>query len=35
LEALRELFSDLIISHGLWPPHSPDLWLLFVGKFRR
>jgi hypothetical protein len=25
LEALRELFSDLIISHGLWPPHSPDL----------
>jgi hypothetical protein len=25
LEALRKVFSDHIISRGLWPPHSPDL----------
>jgi hypothetical protein len=25
LEVLQEVFSDGIISHGLWPPHSPDL----------
>jgi hypothetical protein len=25
LETLREVFSDCIISRGLWPPRSPDL----------
>jgi hypothetical protein len=25
LEAVQEVFSDCIISFGLWPPHSPDL----------
>jgi hypothetical protein len=24
-EALREVFTDSIISRGLWPPRSPDL----------
>jgi hypothetical protein len=29
-----KFFDDRVISHGMWPPHSPDLtnslWLLFV-----
>jgi hypothetical protein len=25
LEALRKVFGDHIISHGLWPPRAPDL----------
>jgi hypothetical protein len=28
LEALWEVFSDRIISRGLWPPHFPDKHLV-------
>jgi hypothetical protein len=39
LEALQEVFGDHVISHGLWPPHFPDLtlcdfylWLILKDK---
>jgi hypothetical protein len=36
LEALRLVFSNRIISHGMWPPRSPKLTCEFyLWEFKR